>query len=76
MKVIREGTPPTKTVECHNCNSILEVLYSDLVFRSMFEIKPGLTQLGGYYVRCPVCGCENYVEWFEPIIIKPHDTDQ
>lgn len=73
MKIIKQNDPPTKQIECYNCKSLLEILFSDLEFLPKIEINPNMTQLEGFYVTCPVCKCQNHVTWFEPIIINPND---
>ena len=73
MKIIKQNDPPTKQIECCNCRSELEILFSDLVYQPKMEISQNVIQLEGFYVTCPVCKCKNHVTWFKPIITHPHD---
>ncbi len=73
MNIIKQKDPPTKQIECCHCKSLLEILFSDLVYQPKIEISQNVTQLEGFYVTCPVCKYHNHVTWFEPIITNPND---
>lgn len=59
VKVIEEYPKPVAQVRCHNCGSLLEYGNADLHYKMSNEmVTQNIVALKGYYIWCPVCGCE------------------
>ena len=59
VNVIEEYPKPVAQVRCGNCGSLLEYGNADLHYKMSNEIvTQNIVALKGYYIWCPVCGCE------------------
>lgn len=50
----------TKVIICRDCHSKLQIVEADI---EGYEISRYYDHSG--YVKCPVCHCKNYVDWYE-----------